>query len=181
MAKKRKSLQPDEPLYHVDHPKPVTRRDFLRQGFISGAGILASGGVFSLFANPRAAYAQLSGDIQQLAADAGCPIQNFTGGSIPFICFDLAGGANISGSNVLVGQQGGQVKAAGLRAIHCGLPLARPFLNTGRHQCINALVLNRIDDGAHVDDLVQRVADTKFLQTSLDFVQQALGNALLYQ
>jgi len=108
MAKKRKSLQPDEPLYHADHPKPVTRRDFLRQGFISGAGIVASGGVFSLFANPRAAYAQLSADIEQLAADSGCPIQNFTGGSIPFICFDLAGGANIAGSNVLVGQQGGQ-------------------------------------------------------------------------
>ncbi len=30
-------------------------------------------------------------------------------GKIPFICFDLAGGANIAGSNVLVGQQGGQL------------------------------------------------------------------------
>ncbi len=108
MAKKRKSLQPDEPLFHADHPRPVTRRDFLRQGFISGAGIVASGGVFSLFSNPRAAHAQLSSDVLQLASDAGCPIQNFTGGSIPFICFDLAGGANLAGSNVLVGQQGGQ-------------------------------------------------------------------------
>ena len=108
MAKKRRSLHPDEPLYHADHPRPVSRRDFLRQGFVSGAGMVASGGVFSLFANPRAAYAQLSADIEQLAADSGCPIQNFTGGSIPFICFDLAGGANIAGSNVLIGQQGGQ-------------------------------------------------------------------------
>ncbi len=30
-------------------------------------------------------------------------------GKIPFICFDLAGGANIAGSNVLVGQAGGQL------------------------------------------------------------------------
>ena len=30
-------------------------------------------------------------------------------GKIPFICFDLAGGANIAGSNVLVGKQGGQL------------------------------------------------------------------------
>ncbi len=30
-------------------------------------------------------------------------------GMIPFICFDLAGGANIAGSNVLVGQKGGQL------------------------------------------------------------------------
>ncbi len=30
-------------------------------------------------------------------------------GKIPFICFDLAGGANIAGSNVLVGRQGGQL------------------------------------------------------------------------
>jgi len=30
-------------------------------------------------------------------------------GKVPFICFDLAGGANISGSNVLVGGRGGQL------------------------------------------------------------------------
>jgi len=30
-------------------------------------------------------------------------------GKIPFICFDLAGGANIAGSNVLVGGSGGQM------------------------------------------------------------------------
>ena len=31
-----------------------------------------------------------------------------SGAGIPFICFDLAGGANLVGSEVLVGQQGGQ-------------------------------------------------------------------------
>ena len=30
-------------------------------------------------------------------------------GKIPFICFDLAGGANMAGSNVLIGGPGGQL------------------------------------------------------------------------
>ena len=37
-----------------------------------------------------------------------CNIQQGAG-KIPFICFDLAGGANIAGSNVLVGKEGGQL------------------------------------------------------------------------
>ncbi len=110
MAKKKTAnLDPDAPLLHPDHPRPVTRRDFLRQGFISGTGMVLGGGIFSLFANPRAAQAALSADIQTLAANAGCPVNTFTGGKIPFIAFDLAGGANIAGSNVLVGGMGGQL------------------------------------------------------------------------
>ena len=30
-------------------------------------------------------------------------------GKIPFICFDLSGGANLAGSNILIGKQGGQL------------------------------------------------------------------------
>src|SRR5262249_48765168 len=37
-----------------------------------------------------------------------CNIQQGAG-KIPFICIDLAGGANIAGSNVLVGKEGGQL------------------------------------------------------------------------
>ena len=111
MAKKQRTLHPDEPLWHADHPRPVTRRDFLRQGFISGTGMVLGGSVFSLFANPRAAQAALSGDIQTLATSSGCPVNTFAGGKIPVICFDLAGGANIAGSNVLVGGPGGQLDA----------------------------------------------------------------------
>ncbi len=110
MAKKKTvSLDPDAPLLHADHPRPVTRRDFLRQGFITGSGMVLGGGIFSLFANPRAAQAALSADIQAMADAAGCPVNTFTGGKIPFIAFDLAGGASIAGSNVLVGGQGGQL------------------------------------------------------------------------
>jgi len=109
MAKKQRPLHPDEPLRHPDHPRPTSRRDFLRQGFISGTGLVMGGGIFSLFANPRSVHAALSSDIQQLAIDSGCPVGTFTGGKIPFICFDLAGGANLAGSNVLGGGPGGQL------------------------------------------------------------------------
>lgn len=109
MAKKRKAYAPDEPLRYPDHPRPVTRRDFLRQGLISGAGTVAGWSLFSLFANPREARAELSQDLKDIAAAAGCPVGGPAGGRIPFICFDLAGGANIAASNVLVGKAGGQL------------------------------------------------------------------------
>ncbi len=109
MARKRKGLGVNEPLLFPDHPRPVTRRDFLRQGLISGLGMVAGGGILSLFANPRAAQAALSSDLQSLAASAACGL-GALGTNIPFICFDLGGGANFAGSNVLVGQGGGQTR-----------------------------------------------------------------------
>ncbi len=110
MAMRKKPLHPDAPLYHKDHSRPVTRRDFLRQGFISGTGMVLGGSVFSLFVNPRAAEAALSSDLQALAASINCSLGGLSGAQkIPYICFDLAGGVNISGSNVLVGGQGGQM------------------------------------------------------------------------
>jgi len=62
----------------------------------------------SLFSNPRAAFAALSSDLRPLLANP-CNIATVGAGKIPFIAFDLSGGANISGSNVLVGKQGGQL------------------------------------------------------------------------
>ena len=101
-----------QPLRHPDHPRPLTRREFLGQGFISGGVALAGFSAFSLFADPRRAYAALSPDIAQLKLPISqgglCDIK-LGAGMIPFICFDLAGGANIAGSNVLVGQKGGQL------------------------------------------------------------------------
>jgi hypothetical protein len=103
---------PNQPLRHPDHPRPITRREFLGQGFITGGAALAGVSVFSLFADPRKAYAALSPDIAKLAlppAQGGLCDIKLGAGRIPFICFDLAGGANIAGSNVLVGQKGGQL------------------------------------------------------------------------
>ena len=95
------------PQRHPDHPRPVTRRDFIGQGFMTGAASVLGGGVMSLFADPRAAYAALSSDLALLRTP--CGINVLGAGKIPFMCFDLAGGANMSGSNVLVGAQGGQL------------------------------------------------------------------------
>jgi hypothetical protein len=53
------------------------------------------------------AYANLAPDIQQLAQDCGVSTQG--AGKIPFICFDLAGGANLNGSEALIGGPGGQL------------------------------------------------------------------------
>ena len=89
---------------HPDHKRPVTRRDFIAQGFLTGAATVMAPATLGLLLNPRLARA-LSPDINPGNL---CNIQAGAG-KIPFICFDLAGGANIAGSNVLVGQQGGQL------------------------------------------------------------------------
>ncbi len=107
MAIKPKNRHYDDPLRHPDHKRPVTRRDFVSQGFMAGSALTAGGGVLSLFANPRQAHAALSQDLQNMFNPCGISI----GGNakIPFIAFDLAGGANIANSNVLIGQEGGQM------------------------------------------------------------------------
>ncbi|MEO9946011.1 hypothetical protein [Paraglaciecola sp.] len=104
--KHKPTLSPDAPLYHACHAKPMTRRDFIAQGFMAGMGTVLSGSALSLFASPNKAHAALSSDLESLKSSCGIATQG--AGKIPFIVFDLAGGANISGSNVLVGGQGGQ-------------------------------------------------------------------------
>lgn len=106
MKNKNRNLHPDAPLLYPDHSRPKTRRDFIRQGLMTGAASVVGPGIFGMFANPSAAYAELANDINQMRAD--CRITVAGAGKIPFICFDLAGGANIAGSNVLVGGRGGQ-------------------------------------------------------------------------
>jgi hypothetical protein len=104
MTMKRNKGNWDLPLLHRDHPRPVTRRQFLSQGFMSGAAYTV-GGIAPLL-GARSARGDLSPDLDLLRNDP-CNITD-GGGKIPFICFDLAGGANIANSNVLVGQEGGQ-------------------------------------------------------------------------
>jgi hypothetical protein len=103
-----RQLALDEPIRHAGtHKRPVTRRDFLAQGFAAGLGTVVAPTVFGLFANPRAAMAALSPDLEALRAS--CGIEVLGAGKIPFICIDLAGGANMVGSNVLIGGPGGQL------------------------------------------------------------------------
>lgn len=106
MAKRPNHFELNEPLRHPDHRRPRTRREFIAQGFALGSGAVLGANLLSLLAaNP--AHAALAGDLQaQLLA---CGSGGTGPGMIPFLCFDLAGGANIAGSNVLVGYKGGQL------------------------------------------------------------------------
>lgn len=103
---KRKSYQLDEALKLNDHSRPRTRREFIAQGFMAGLGTVASTPLLDMLLGSKA-YAQTAGFDLNISTD-GCGIVDGAG-KIPFICFDLAGGANIAGSNVLVGGQGGQM------------------------------------------------------------------------
>ena len=98
-----------EPLLHENHPLPVTRRDFVAAGFLSGpAMVIGPAWLGALLEAGRAeAGVPLSPDIQALLGSGQCNVPTAAGG-LPFICFDLAGGANLVGSEVLVGVQGGQ-------------------------------------------------------------------------
>ena len=103
MAKYQAPLHPDAPLLLNSHRRPMTRRELIAQGFRAGGVTLAGGSLFSLLS--PSAMASLSADIADKRTQCGIASQG--AGKIPFICFDLAGGANIAGSNVLVGQKGG--------------------------------------------------------------------------
>ena len=109
MSKKHQPLHPDEPLRLPDHPRPVTRREFIRQGFIKGGTVVAGASLANLFLPPeaRAAVGYFDSSLNNTGV-IGTQCIGGAGGRIPFICFDLAGGANLAGSNVLVGGQGGQ-------------------------------------------------------------------------
>ena len=101
-----KGLARGEPLRHQDHPRPTTRRQFISQGFMAGGASVLLPSLAALLANPRIAHAQLAPDLK--TAVTACGITQGAG-MIPFICFDLSGGANIAGSNVLVGGPTGQL------------------------------------------------------------------------
>jgi hypothetical protein len=106
MSKIPKALGLNEPLRHQDHPRPRTRREFVAQSFMTGAATVVGPSLLAMLAAPRSARAALASDIQNLINPCGIT----TGaGKIPFICFDLAGGGNIAGSNVLVGGPKGQL------------------------------------------------------------------------
>ncbi|MGA2189125.1 MAG: hypothetical protein ABSH33_11360 [Steroidobacteraceae bacterium] len=106
MRKKSKALGLHEPLRHPDHPRPTTRRQFIAQSFMTGGASVLMPSIFSLLAGTRPAHAQLATDIQAMVSACGITAG---AGLIPFICFDLSGGGNIAGSNVLIGGPKGQL------------------------------------------------------------------------
>ncbi len=105
MAKKDLFVGLDQPLFQPDHRRPRTRREFLAQGFTTGMGTLVGGSLFGSLAASMSAHGALSNDINDRILQCGISGGN---GRVPFVAFDLAGGCNSSGSNVLVGGPGGQ-------------------------------------------------------------------------
>jgi len=98
----------NEPFRHENHPRPMTRRELIGAGFLSGPAIVTAPAWLGALLKPDSARATLDTDIGHLTLDPTCNIALGGGTKIPFICFDLAGGANLVGSEVLVGVQGGQ-------------------------------------------------------------------------
>ncbi len=147
------------PPWNPNHRQPVTRREFLSQGLVAGTATVTAGSIFSLFADPHRAYATLAPDIAALKASP-CNI-TVGAGMIPFIAFDLAGGGNIAGSNVLVGTAGSQLNflsTAGYNRL--GLPGNMiPNSSVGAGSFIDqTLGLAFHSDSAHLRGIKQRIA-----------------------
>ncbi|HTU65922.1 MAG TPA: hypothetical protein VMF52_08230 [Steroidobacteraceae bacterium] len=92
----------DEPIRHENHKAPVTRRDFIAQGLRTGPAVLAAPAALSMLLHAQKAGA-MSPDLEALLSAGNCNIQAGAG-KVPFICFDLAGGANLNGSEILIGR-----------------------------------------------------------------------------
>jgi hypothetical protein len=160
MARRKNIRRYDDPLRHPDHPRPRTRREFLSQGFILGSGLVIGGTTLAL---PGKARASLSPSLATLVAQ--CGIATAGAGKIPFICFDLAGGGNTAGSNVLIGQQGGQLDFLSTDGYSKqGLPgdMVPSIANvtTGNHDFVNQeFGLAFHSDSAYLRGMMTKVTD----------------------
>ena len=156
MRKTPKGLGRHEPLRHQDHPRPTTRRQFIAQSFMTGGATVLMPSIFGLLADPRKANAQLANDIQNAVTACGITAG---AGLIPFICFDLSGGGNILGSNVLVGGPGGQLdflSVAGYNKL--GLPGTMvPNPSTSKNFINNTFTLRYHSDSAHLRGMLATI------------------------
>jgi len=104
-----RSHAPGEPLLHENHKRPVTRRELLGAGLATAPAMVVGPAWLAAALKSNKAHAALSDlptDVRTLA-ETECGVL-VTANPLPVICFDLAGGANLVGSEVLVGQKGGQ-------------------------------------------------------------------------
>ena len=112
----------EDQCHRSGHARPKTRREFLGQGLISGLSTVFLPSLATILA--REAHAQVACDIN---VDPG-----LGAGKIPFLGVDQGGGANIAGSNIIVGQMAGQddfLNASGYAKL--GLPNAIIPQNVG--------------------------------------------------
>ena len=102
------------------HGRPRSRREFLNRGLRAGTATVLLPSISTLMA--RHDYAE-------------CVIDNnplLGAGKIPFLCIDQGGGANVAGSNIMVGGMGGQEDFLSLNGYaRLGLPEAIAPQNVG--------------------------------------------------
>jgi hypothetical protein len=95
---------PGEPLLHENHRRPVTRRELLGAGLASAPALVIGPAWLAAALKPGNAHAL---SLLDGLAQGECGVVHGSS-ALPVICFDLAGGANLVGSEVIVGQKGGQ-------------------------------------------------------------------------
>src|SRR5215831_10174293 len=99
LKKSPRGLALDEPIRDNGHGAPLTRRELIARGFMTGPAVIAAPAALAMLIGPEKARA-MSPDLEAMKA-----LCNITAGAgkIPFICFDLNGGANLMGSDILIG------------------------------------------------------------------------------
>jgi hypothetical protein len=100
-----------EPFRHENHPRPITRRELMGAGFLSGPAIvMAPAWLGALLKSQRADAVTVPPTIS--AQEMECKLQAASTagmgstGPVPFITIDLAGGANLMGSEAIAGMAG---------------------------------------------------------------------------
>ena len=119
-AERRLEQRIEESCRRTGHGRPVTRREFLARGLIAGTSTIFLPSLATIVNRAH-------------ACDVGAPDNGLIGaGKIPFLGIDMGGGANISGSNVMVGGIGGQEDFISLDGYESlGLPNAIAPQNVG--------------------------------------------------
>ena len=119
-AHQRMEQRIEESCRRTGHARPVTRREFLGRGLIAGTSTIFLPSLATMVSRAHA------------ACDLGVDNGLIGAGKIPFIGIDQGGGANIAGSNVMVGGAGGQEDFLPMDAYETlGLPSAISPQNVG--------------------------------------------------
>src|SRR5688500_20267457 len=84
LKKSPRTLGLDEPIKHGSHKKPVTRRDFIAQGFRTGPAIVTAGGILGALMTNKA-RATMTTPLEEYASNI-CLI-SAGAGKVPFIAF----------------------------------------------------------------------------------------------
>ncbi|MBW2271814.1 MAG: general secretion pathway protein GspF [Deltaproteobacteria bacterium] len=157
MSRKILDLESIGPMRHEGHRGPVTRRDFLAQGLATGTAAVLSPTLFGLLGRSHDAYAQA----------VGCGVAPPGGDKIPFVCIDLAGGASVAGSNVLVGGQGGQEDFLSVQGYEkLGLPEEMTPMQSVLPVVNRELGLAFHEDSAFLAGIKNRATPTTLLNTN---------------